>query len=220
MQTIKRERAPREAARKVEMAETRKGLFRRNIELEVEEAGEGLLLVRGRLTDTRAGKAGGDEDREGKPQQGHRDREGGTGHVVHDMEVTALVEVGSGLIHNIRGAMHHVPYPQCREALKALGRLAGERIAPGFSSLVREVVWSREGCVHLAVLVTEIGHVSVQGMGAWASRRVDWMQIPREQLLMGLEALQLPDSCYTWRRDGELMARILGGEERPGEDVS
>lgn len=195
-----------------------KRLFRRDISLEVEEAGASLLLIRGRLTDVRTGDPGEEvgPDRASTSPMSEKEK----GHTVHDLEVTARVEVGSGLIRSIEGAMHRVPYPQCREALRCLRALEGKRIAPGFSSLVREVVWSRDGCVHLAVLVTEIGHVSVQGMGAWTSRRLDWRRLPKDQLLRGLEALQLPDSCFTWRRDGELMRGILEGKEGPGEDVS
>lgn len=195
-------------------------IFRREIHLEVEEAGEGLLLVRGRLTDVRSGAEKGESGADGVGSAGTGGRGEEASRVVHDMEVTALVEVGSGLIRSIEGTMHHVPYPQCREALGSLEKLRGSRVAPGFTALVRELVWSRDGCVHLAVLVTEIGHASVQGMGAWTSRRIDWMSIPRDQLLRGLEALRLPDSCYTWRRDGELMGKILGGQELPGEDVT
>ncbi len=164
-----------------------KRLFRREISLEVEEAGAGLLLIRARLTDVRTESTRDEAGQERPTSSTEVEKE--KGHTVHDMEVMARVEVGSGLIRSIEGLMHRVPYPQCREALRCLRALEGKRIAPGFSSLVREVVWSRDGCVHLAVLVTEIGHVSVQGMGAWTSRRLDWRRIPRDQLLRGLESL-------------------------------
>ncbi len=160
------------------------GIFQRRIEFEVDEDPEGRVLLAGTLRDTRLGQP------------------------VHHIVVRAAVVLADGRIHSLEGEMPHVPFEDCRCALRTLERLVGERIVPGFTQLVRDVVGSPEGCSHLAVLVTNLGHVSVQGRGALLVHRLGGderaVRLMREQAFR----LGIMGGCYAWREDGPLMRRL------------
>ena len=160
------------------------GAFKREISFEAGEAAGGRLAITGTLRDTRSGEP------------------------LHLIHVRAEIGLADGLIHALEGEMPHIPYEDCRRGLLTLRRLVGERVAPGFTQLVRDVVGSPEGCSHLAVLVTNLGHASVQGRGA----------LLMSSLGEGEEALRLvrghaaqmgiTGGCYTWREDGPLMRQM------------
>lgn len=124
------------------------------------------------------------------------------------MVVRAAVDLAEGRIRSLTGDMPCVPHADCRHALSTLERLVGEEIKPGFTQLVRDVVGSADGCSHLAVLVTNLGHVSVQGRGALIVHRLGGgekaVRLMREQALR----LGIMGSCYTWREDGPLMKQM------------
>lgn len=161
-----------------------KGIFHRRIEFDIGEDEEGRVFLTGTLQDTRLGQP------------------------VHHMSVRAAVDLVDGRIQLLEGEMLHVPHQDCRHALRTLQRLVGVEIKPGFTQLVRDVVGSPEGCSHLAVLVTNLGHVSVQGRGALLVHRFGGgekaVRMMREQAIR----LGIMGSCYTWREDGPLMKRM------------
>jgi hypothetical protein len=166
------------------------GIFRRCMEFEVDGDEEGRVYLVGTLLDTRLGQT------------------------VHHMVIRATVDLVDGRIHSLKGEMPHVPHPDCRHALSTLERLVGEEIKPGFTQLVRDVVGSPDGCTHLAVLVTNLGHVSVQGRGALLVHRFgggeEAVRLMRDQALR----LGIMGSCYTWRDGGPLMMQM---REETGE---
>ncbi|MGQ9475929.1 MAG: DUF2889 domain-containing protein [Actinomycetota bacterium] len=160
------------------------GIFSRFIEIEIDEDPEGRVFLIGTLKDTRLGQP------------------------VHHLVVKAAVDLVDGRIHSLEGEMPHVPFEDCRHALRTLERLVGEEIKPGFTQLVRDVVGSPEGCTHLSVLVTNLGHASVQGRGALLVHRFgggeEAVRLMREQAIR----LGIMGSCYAWRADGPLMRRM------------
>ncbi|MBC7246352.1 MAG: DUF2889 domain-containing protein [Actinobacteria bacterium] len=168
------------------------GIFRREIRFEVDEAPDGRIFIEGTLRDTRLGDP------------------------IHVIKVRSEVDALEGRILALEGEMLHVPHEDCRHALQTIDRLVGVRIVPGFTQLVREVVGSPEGCSHLAVLVTNLGHVSVQGRGALVVHKFGGDE--RAVRLMREQALQLGivDNCYTWRKDGPLVKRLREAAGRDG----
>jgi hypothetical protein len=169
------------------------GIFHREMRFEVDEAPDGRIVIAGTLRDTRLENP------------------------IHVIRVRAEVDALEGRIHALEGEMLHVPHEDCRHALQTVDRLVGERIVPGFTQLVREVVGSPEGCSHLAVLVTNLGHVSVQGRGALVVHKFGGDE--RAVRLMREQALQLGivDNCYTWRKDGPLVKRLRETMGRNGD---
>ncbi|MFW6113630.1 MAG: DUF2889 domain-containing protein [Actinomycetota bacterium] len=159
-------------------------LFDRNISFETRENDEGNLVISGRMKDTRLGEP------------------------IRDIEVTAEVDLVEGRILSMGGNMRLISYDECHEALKSLSHLVGERIVPGFSDLVRRVVGSSEGCTHLSVLVTNLGHVSVQARGALLASKMpdrgEALDLVKEHAL----ELGILGGCYTWREDGPMMRSL------------
>jgi hypothetical protein len=162
------------------------GIFNRAISFAIEEGVDGRLLITGALSDTRLDKP------------------------IHVIEVRAEIGLEDGLIHSLSGEMPHIPHEDCRHALEILPRLVGERIVPGFTQLVRDVVGSSLGCSHLAVLVTNLGHVSVQGRGAAVMSRMGGGEAAVRHLRKQAVELDIMGNCYTWREDGPLMREMRG----------
>lgn len=163
--------------------------FTREISFETELSEQGHLLIMGTLRDHRRGV------------------------LLHHIEVQAEVGLIDGRIHSLEGSMPFVPIEDCREALKTLSGLIGEHIVPGFSDTARRVVGSSQGCTHLSVLVTNLGHTSVQARAAVAmagSKEVN--QVIKDQAV----SLGLPGSCYAWREDGPIMRRWKIDETKKG----
>ncbi|MBC7230339.1 MAG: DUF2889 domain-containing protein [Actinobacteria bacterium] len=157
--------------------------FTRDIALRTRPGEEGRLVIAASLRDHRLGEP------------------------IHYIDVEAEVGIADGTIHRIRGEMPHIPHEDCRLALRRLDLLVGERIIPGFSDLVRGVVGSSEGCTHLAVLVMNLGNVSVQGRAAFAHAMLGEGEA-RRMIAAQAEELGLPGSCITWREDGPIMSRL------------
>ena len=162
-------------------------LFTRKISFEAGEGEGGRLAVAGTLLDHRLGE------------------------LIRHIEIEAEVGLEDGRIHRLEGAMPRITHEECPQALKTLERLVGERIVPGFTALVRSVVGSPLGCTHLAVLVTNLGHVSVQGRGAMAVVRFGEGEEGLEEMRRQAVALGIVGNCYTWREDGPMMRRFKEG---------
>ena len=167
-------------------------LFTRDISFKALKSDEGRLNIEGTLRDVR----------QGEPLR----------HII----IRAEVDLVDGRIHSLEGEMPRITYEECHESLKVLEKLVGECIAPGFTEKVRSVVRSPEGCTHLSVLVTNLGHVSVQGRASMVTTLFEDVGDAREVIRQQAEALGLPGSCYTWREEGPMMKRWR--EEFTGED--
>jgi hypothetical protein len=166
------------------------GVFKREITLDIDESGEGMLYITGTLRDTRLDKP------------------------LHVIVVRAEVDLVEARIHALEGEMPHIPREDCHHSLLTLESLVGERIVPGFTQLVRDVVGSPEGCSHLAVLVTNIGHASVQGRGAVLMSRMGGDEEALRLVRRKAVELGIMGNCYAWREDGPLMQQMRAEIER------
>jgi len=166
-------------------------LFRRNIEVEVEELEGGSIKLRGHLLDLRSGDK------------------------LHELRASMRVRVADGMILRVEAEMPVVPLPECREALPVVEELEGKAIRPGFSDLVRGVVGSSRGCTHLANLLMNMGNVSVQGRAAFVRRHFD-EELAQEQLAEHAVQLGLINSCVCWREDGPVVRRWRERREKRG----
>ena len=172
-------------------------LFNREISFETWENDEGYLVISGTLKDVRLGE------------------------LLRHIVVTAEIELVEGRIRGIEGEMKRITTDECHEALGSLSGLVGERIVPGFSDLVRKVVGSSEGCTHLSVLVTNIGHVSVQSRSALVISRIPDRREAIEAISEQAFELGIPGGCYAWREDGPLMRNLREGLKKrgPGDEL-
>ncbi|MBN2027450.1 MAG: DUF2889 domain-containing protein [Actinobacteria bacterium] len=169
------------------------GIFRREIYFDVDECDGDRIFITGTLRDTRLEEP------------------------IHFIVVRAVVGMADGLIHSLEAEMQHIPHEDCHHALLTLSRLVGERIVPGFTQKVRDIVGSPAGCSHLAALVTDLGHVSVQGRGAVAMEKFGNSREALSLVRKHAKELEIMGNCYTWREDGPLMKQVRAETERAAE---
>lgn len=165
-------------------------LFKRQIEVEVQEEGDEHLRLRGMLTDRRMGT------------------------ILHQFEVTMLVSVLQGEIKEIEGKAHGIPLEECVRGLDSLEELLGVKIEPGFTDFVKSTVGSNRGCTHLSSLVMNMANTSVQGRGAYVRKHVPDEESARAAMASTAIQLGLIDSCVCWTEDGPIIRRWRGKQER------
>ncbi len=171
------------------------GIFKREISFDMDEGEGGVLSIAGTLRDTRLDG------------------------LLHHIVVRAEVGMEDGRIHAIEGEMPCVPYSDCQHSLLTLQKLVGERIVPGFTQMVRDVVGSPQGCTHLSVLVTNLGHASVQGRGALAVSKMGGGDEALDFMRRQAVELEIIGNCYSWREDGPLMKMMRARLQASGEDT-
>jgi hypothetical protein len=132
---------------------------------------------------------------------------------VHYFDIEAEVGAIDGEILAIRGEMLRAPYDECRAALSRLDLLVGERVVPGFTQRVRDILGSGDGCAHLQTMAMNLGRVVVPGRAAYA-RAVLGEEEAQRIIASQAAALGLPGSCPAWSEDGPIMRRMRG--EDPG----
>lgn len=120
------------------------------------------------------------------------------GEPVHDMSLRLTVD-SNFKVRAIDVASDKNPYPSCSEAGSAFARLVGLTIGPGWKNKVKECVGRTAGCVHLAELLGPIGSVMFQTILPFLYDKGAFDKQPRPGLI---------DSCYAYRRDGEVVRRL------------
>ena len=166
--------------------------------MEAFEAGEGRILVVGRLEDTRRGESL-------TPIGGER-----PAGIQHDMTVELEVDLSDFNITTARAFMSHIAHPGCDEANRGVETLVGMKIAVGFTAAVKRRLGGTRGCAHMTSLILTMAPVVVQAAGSYVGR-----QPSSARATMGNS--YLVNSCHMWREDGSL-AREL--REATQEDPS
>lgn len=139
--------------------------------------------------------------------------------IVHRMTVRLDIALPDLEIREARAVMNEVPIESCREIETFVQKLVGLKIKPGFTKKVRGLLGGVEGCLHLTNLILTMGSAAVQGFWAYYSRRREGakgVQAP------GFDPDLLKDSCWMWREEGPLFARIKKLQEdkkQAGETV-
>jgi hypothetical protein len=77
------------------------------------------------------------------------------------------------------------------------------RIAPGFTSKVRNIIGGPKGCAHLSGLLMAMASAALQGL--WTYRAKDRQ---RYTDIDKTASEYLVDTCWVWRQDGPLIAQL------------
>ena len=129
---------------------------------------------------------------------------------IHHIIIRMRIDTGSLVIKEIEAEMPTIPREECPETMKALEKIRGMKIRPGFTSKVKKMIGGNRGCVHLATLLMAMAPASFQGNRTHqASRPFDKKEISRDML-----ETYLIDSCMLWRKGGPLANQFLqkGGD--------
>ena len=120
------------------------------------------------------------------------------GEAIHDMWVRLVVDQDL-VVHEVVAVSDSTPYPVCREATEPMQRIVGERIAPGWSNVVKARLGGAIGCTHLMELLIPMGTAAFQTLAEVRLARPD-----------KLDALGRPtkiNSCYAFASHREIVER-------------
>lgn len=112
----------------------------------------------------------------------------------HDLWVRVTLDSGF-VVRGIEAASDATPWYLCREAEGTLDVLVGEKVASGWSTMVKQRLRGASGCTHLTEMLVTLGTAALQGI-----RGAD----PDRQLAAPWKI----DSCYAYGRNRPV-AKIL-----------
>lgn len=124
-------------------------------------------------------------------------------HTVHHMVIRMIVECSSLTIKEINVEMPGIPYDECIETSNSLDMIKGLRISPGFTSKVKKSLKGNKRCVHLTTLLLAMAPAVMQGFWVYSARDLGGNGVSSNMIKD-----YLIDSCWVWRRDGELVSRL------------
>jgi hypothetical protein len=122
---------------------------------------------------------------------------------IHHMFIRLLIEIESIRIVQVEIEMPGIPHKECPESTPIFAKLEGMRIAPGFTSKVRNLIGGPKGCAHLSGLLMAMASAALQGL--WTYRAKDRH---RNKDIGELANDYLVDTCWVWRQDGPLVSRL------------
>ena len=125
-------------------------------------------------------------------------------HIVHHLIIRMQVS-GPGLtIKAIEAEMPGIPREDCIETKKSLDIVIGMRISPGFTSKIKQTLGGAKGCSHLTTLLLTMAPAAVQGYWAHYARNPLPKKLPPDIMNQ-----YLIDTCWVWRKEGELAKEFL-----------
>ena len=167
----------------------RNEIHHRQIDIRFFQRSDGLFEVEGRLL-----------DRKTQPfRRVLHDRDTPPGTPLHDILVRLIIDE-SLLVHEATATLAASPFDLCRGAANTLAPLKGLRIGAGWNKRVRELLGGAASCTHIVEMLGPIATTIYQG---FAPQRLARM------MLQGNDAHESKiDSCYSYGRDREVVARL------------
>lgn len=122
------------------------------------------------------------------------------GYPIHDLWVRMTVDADY-VVKEISAASDVTPFAVCKGAETTLSVLVGERIARGWSALVKERLRGAASCTHLMEVLIPMATTALQGM----------VSLNSETNGHKLNAKGVPvkiDSCYAYGRQRETVKQL------------
>lgn len=181
----------------------------RRMEVRTYPAGEGKLVVEGRLRDERFVT--------GYHWNGEAFEPG----LIHNLAVRFLVGEVPPVILDAEAEMLDVPNERCPTTLDSIQAMKGLSITSGYGEEVRERMGGVKGCAHLTQLVMIMGTAALHG--AWIAGSREPRPVPTTpEAFAGLS--RLVNTCRLWREDGPILAELreemqrIAGKDPEAED--
>jgi len=115
------------------------------------------------------------------------------GEALHDLWVRLTVD-GNYTVQAIAAASDKTPYSLCKEAEDTLQVLVGQRIARGWSAVVKERLRGAASCTHLMEMLIPLATTAIQGIRGLK---------PKDSRIAGTGELPMQiDSCYAYGVEG------------------
>ncbi|MEJ8858234.1 DUF2889 domain-containing protein [Variovorax robiniae] len=129
----------------------------------------------------------------------------GRGEDLHRMRIVMTVD-SDMVIRAMQVQTQAAPTPYCAEGNAIYDKLVGQKIGPGFTKRVRNLVGGNRGCTHLTELIGPAATTAIQSLYALGRERGNL-----RTLHAGVGALPKPslaDTCQAYRSDGEALKVI------------
>lgn len=178
----------------------RRGLHHRVIDMQTYAREDGLYDVEARLIDRKPF----DYTRPSSPVPVP------AGQPLHDLWLRVTVD-GEYVVRQIEASSDVTPWEICKEAEQTLSVLVGERIARGWSSIVKERLRGAASCTHLMEMLIPMATTALQGIRGLhqeRTRTVDAAGVPHKI-----------DSCYAYGRGRAVVKMLWPQHHRPAPDA-
>jgi hypothetical protein len=127
---------------------------------------------------------------------------------IHHMFLRLLIEIESIRIVQVEIEMPGIPHQECPESISNFAKLEGMRIAPGFTSKVRNLIGGPKGCAHLSGLLMAMASAALQGLWTYLAR--DYQP---DVNISAAANEYLVNTCWVWRQDGPLVDSLSKGDK-------
>ena len=177
-------------------AHPRRSIHRRRIEMEAFVRDDGLYDIEARLVDTKPFPF----KRLSSPQPAP------AGQALHDLWLRLSVD-SDYVVREITASSDATPWPLCQQATATLSVLVGERIARGWSEVVKERLRGAAGCTHLMEMLIPMGTTAFQGIRGLH---------PEQARSVGADGVPSKiDTCFAYGRGREVVQRLWPEHARP-----
>jgi len=122
-----------------------------------------------------------------------------SGEPLHDLSIRLTID-DAFVVHKIEASSDATPYALCKEAESTLSVLVGERIAAGWSNIVREKLRGSASCTHLMEMLIPLATTAIQAIRG--ARRIG------QTTVNVAEVAVRPDSCYAYSRRRAVIQRF------------
>ena len=182
----------------------REHLHTRNVECRGYERADGLWDIEGHIVDTKTYAFD-------NSWRGHVT----PGTPVHEMWIRLTID-DRMVIQDVEAATDAGPFRVCPDITPNFKRLQGERIGPGFTKRVRELVGGRNGCTHI---VEMLGQVATTGFQTLVRKRVRDDRANKEARAKAVDAQpsdppppprkkpMIIDTCHALSSEGEIVKK-------------
>ena len=165
----------------------------RNITVNGYERDDGLWDIEGHIVDTKTYDF---------PSQ-FRDGYISAGEHVHEMWLRLSLD-DSMEVREVEAVTDFGPFPVCPNVTPNFKRLIGEKIKPGWTRRVRELLGGIQGCTHLVELLGPIATIAYQTMLPPNKNRPEAKS-------------RLVNSCYAWASNSPVVRQLYPEEYEPSE---
>ena len=127
---------------------------------------------------------------------------------IHHMFIRLLIEIESIRIAQVEIEMPGIPHQECPESIYNFAKLEGMRIAPGFTSKVRNLIGGPKGCAHLSGLLMAMASAALQGLWTYRAK-----EHHHDEDINATVNEYLVNTCWVWRQDGPLVDSLSKGDK-------
>lgn len=167
----------------------RKPIHTRQLVFEGYEREDGLFDIEGKLIDSKPFDID-NEDRGGQIKAGES---------LHQMVIRVTVDESMKII-DAQAATEWAPFDYCQGGAASFHRLVGEKMGPGWTLRVKEILGGTDGCTHITEMLGQLATTAFQSIyGRDRARRQRDDSKTKPAIL---------DSCHALASDSPVVARF------------